>query len=109
MNAVRMRITGRLLGSLLLLALLAPACSNYHTIGAGPEGIQIPTKSSGAKTQPTPTKPKSRPASQPTTPADTTVYCRLSDLTPAATWTAAGDTLAGSLTLANYWNVPCTL
>jgi hypothetical protein len=71
--------------------------------------VQLPTKSSGAKNLPTPTKPKSLTILQPTPTLDTTLYCRLSDLTPVATWATSGDTLTGSLTLANYWDVPCTL
>jgi len=107
MHSLRMR--GFLLCALLLVALSASACTNYHTIGAGPDDVQSPTKSSGVKTLPTPTKRPVRPVVQPTPPLDTTLYCRLSDLTPVATWTADGDAMSGSLTLANYWDVPCTL
>jgi hypothetical protein len=104
MNALWMRRLA--LCALLLLALAASGCSNYRTIGAGPEGVKVPTKPS-ART-PTPKGiPKS--AQQATTAADNAVSCQLSNLTPAATWTSSGDALVGSLTLANYWDVPCTL
>jgi len=74
--------------ALFLLALAATACTEYHTIGAGPPGVQVATKS----TTKNPAGPKSLP-----------------DLTPAATWADAGGPLSGSLTLANYWDVTCAL
>ena len=37
------------------------------------------------------------------------VYCRLADLTPAATWNISGPDLVGSLTLTNYWQTACIL
>jgi len=92
--------------ALMLLALAASACTEYHTIGAGPPGIKVATKSSNT----TPGQ-KGAPQAvlQATATADNTLDCRPADLTPAATWTDAGGPLSGSLTLANYWDVTCAL
>jgi Protein of unknown function (DUF4232) len=106
---VRTRILARLLCAAILLTLITSACTSYQTIGAGPEGIKLPTKSSGAKTVPTLSKSKPGTAQQENVPGDTAVYCRLSDLTPTATWKLTDQGLAGSLTLSNYWDVACTL
>jgi len=93
--------------ALFLLALAATACTEYHTIGAGPPGVQVATKS----TTKNPAGPKSLPqvVLQATATADNTLDCRPADLTPAATWADAGGPLSGSLTLANYWDVTCAL
>jgi hypothetical protein len=108
-STVRIRILARLLCAAILLTLITSACTNYRTIGAGPEGIKLPTKSSGAKTVSTPSKSKPGASQQQNIPGDTTVFCSLSDLTPTATWKVTDQGLAGSLTLSNYWDVACTL
>jgi hypothetical protein len=46
---------------------------------------------------------------RPTVPGPDAVFCRLSDLTPSATWNVTDQGLVGSLTLANYWPAACAL
>ena len=109
LSSVRICILARLLWGAILLTLITSACTNYKTIGAGPEGIKLPTKSYGAKTVLTPSKSQPGTAQQQNIPGDSAVTCRLSDLTPPATWKLTDKGLVGSLTLSNYWDVPCTL
>jgi hypothetical protein len=93
---------------LLLLAVSLAACSNYRTIGAGPEGVKIPTTASGSKDQPAKPQAGQGIQRQPTLGKDA-VLCRLSDLTPTATWNVGNESLVGTLTLTNYWPVACLL
>ena len=94
--------------ALLLLCLFLTACE-YQTIGS--QGLNPPASSgstglaNGAKAAPTAAR-----RSQPTAaPQGAPVYCRLADLTPAATWNTSGPDLVGTLTLTNYWQATCVL
>jgi len=92
----------------LTLALVLSAC-NYQTIGGGtmpPPPSASGQSSSKGLTAPT-KKPQALGPKAPTTPPKDAIFCRLSDLTPAATWEVNGQDLAGSLTLANYWPTTC--
>ncbi len=100
-----------------LLSLFLSACE-YQTLG-NLSGTKSPTKA-GAKALPTqaganaaPTKAgqgiKIAPRVAATATEKSPIYCRLSDLTPTATWTVTETGLSGSLTLTNYWPVTCTL
>jgi hypothetical protein len=90
------------------LAFVLTACSNYTTLGAGPAGVKVPTQPPGSKSLPAKTKAGQSIQRQPT-PGKDAVFCRLSDLTPTATWTVSEQGLIGSLTLTNYWPVACLL
>ncbi len=113
--AGRHRILARIGLGLTLLCLFLSACE-YQTIG-NLSGTESPTKAgAGAKAAPSkaaPTKAgqgiKSAPRVVATATEKNPIYCRLSDLTPAATWNVTEAGLTGSLTLANYWPVTCTL
>jgi len=98
----------RVLGVCLALVLGLAACSNYYTLGPGPAGITVPTKASGSKSVPVKTKAAQSVQRQPT-PDKNAIFCRLSDLTPTATWNVTDQGLAGSVTLTNYWPVTCLL
>jgi hypothetical protein len=100
----------RMARALLLLVLLVSAC-NYQTIGGGGTMPVPATARPGSKSLPTTAKPKP-PAlaqQQPTAPGPDTIQCRLSDLTPTATWNVTDQGLAGAVTLANYWPTTCAL
>jgi len=105
------RAWGRIGQALILLALLVSAC-NYQTIG-GVSSIKkfTPTAATFSKSLPTTSKGKQQPQAQQGTPTlnPKSVQCRLSNLTPSATWNVTGQGLAGSLTLTNYWPTACTL
>ena len=107
----RHRIFARLFWALAVLGLILSAC-NYQTIGQL-SGTAAPTKASaGAKTVPTKTKAGAKaaaPRAAATATENNPILCRLSDLTPAATWNVTDQGLSGSLTLTNYWPVTCTL
>lgn len=108
-KAGRYRISARLLWALVLLGLSFSAC-NYQTLGEL-SGTAAPT-SAAAGVKPAPTKKggaKSAPLVAATPTESNPILCRLSDLTPAATWNVTDQGLSGSLTLTNYWPVTCTL
>ncbi len=93
-----------------LLSFFLSACE-YQTLG-NLSGTVSPTKpGAGAKAAPTQAGKgiKSAPRAAPTATEVNPIYCRLADLTPAATWNVTEQGLAGSLTLTNYWPVTCTL
>ncbi len=103
-KASRHRFLARWAWLLALLSLLLSACE-YQTLGNMSGTISSPTKSgTGAKTG-----PGIKSAPKPTATEANPIFCRLADLTPAATWNVTEQGLAGSLTLTNYWPVTCTL
>jgi hypothetical protein len=94
----------RIILSLLLVGILASACE-YQTIGS--QGLNPPASNGASNPAGIKAAPTSRP--KPTATDGSPVYCRLADLTPAATWNVSGPDLVGSLTLTNYWEAACVL
>ncbi len=103
-----MKILTRLAWMLAALSLTLSACS-YQTLG-NLSGTVSPTQASqGLKVGQTKSGAKSPPKVVPTETEANPILCRLSDLTPTATWNITESGVTGSLTLANYWPVTCTL
>jgi hypothetical protein len=105
--------TARVLCLLAVLAILATGCE-YRTIGDNSVKLPTPTPSKAGsaaqKVVPNPTKAQPTSISKAQQPqGQAPVYCRLADLTPAATWNISGNTLVGTLTLTNFWETSCTL